>query len=398
MIVNRTLKVRLDLAPVDLARVRATISELSQVYAKHVDYAITHKTITKSKLHDGVYARVITEHPNLPTGLVQTIRDNVRGNLKAIHSRNPKKKWKVRPQKSEYSAINYDARTITLRGEQLSFSIIGKRVQTVISIPTWFNQRYAGFIMKAATIRFDKRTQSLWANLVFRGNLPDTEAPGEALGLDRGLYSLVTTSDGEHYRAQKVRAVRRRYLYTRKKLQQKGTRSAKRLLKKLSGKEKRFMLDYNHIITKNIANNPNHNVFVLEDLTGIREQRKGKTLNTWLAQWSYYQLQTLLHYKAEALGKQVVFIDPRYTSQRCNACGVIEKKNRKKNKYACQSCGVMEHSDVNAALNIRDLYYLNLSLAQQPEQAVVNQPHGWEQISPEIPVHVQTPPLVGAGN
>ena len=158
------------------------------------------------------------------------------------------------------------------------------------------------------------------------------------------------------------------------------------------------MLDYNHVISKAIANSPAHNVFVLEDLAGIRNKRKGKTLNTWLAQWSYYQLQTLLEYKAAALGKKVVFIDPRYTSQRCNACGVIEKAHRKKNKYVCQSCGVMEHADVNAALNIRDLYYLNLSLAQQPEQAVVNQPHGWEKNSSEIPVHVQAPPLVGAGN
>lgn len=94
---------RLDLAPVDLVRVRETMSELSQVYAKHVDYAIANKTIVKSKLHEGVYARVIAEHPALPTGLVQTIRDNVRGNLKAIHSRHPKKKWKLRPEKSEYS-------------------------------------------------------------------------------------------------------------------------------------------------------------------------------------------------------------------------------------------------------------------------------------------------------
>ena len=398
MIVNRTLKVRLDVTPVDLARVREMISELSQVYAKHVDYAITNKTITKSKLHDGVYARVIAEHPTLPTGLVQTVRDSACGNLKAIHSRNPKKKWKVRPQKSEYSAINYDARTITLRGNQLSFSAIGKRVQTVISIPAWFKERYSGFFMKAATIRFDKKTQALWANLVFRGDIAPEDAMGEAVGLDRGLYSIVTTSDGEYYRAQEVRAVRRRYLYTRKKLQQKGTRSAKRLLKKLSGKEKRFMLDYNHVISKEIASNPSHNVFVLEDLAGIRDKRKGKTLNTWLAQWSYHQLETLLQYKAQALGKTVVFIDPRYTSQRCNSCGVIEKTNRKKNKYVCQSCGVMEHSDVNAALNIRDLYYLNLSLAQQPEQAVVNQPNGREKNSPELRVHVQTPPLVGAGN
>lgn len=384
------------MSPADLLRVRATISELAQVYAKHVDYALENKTFSKQRFHDALYTKIVAEHPNLPTGLIQTTRDAVQGNLKAINSCHPKKKWKVRPQRGDYSAIQFDARTVTLRGDQLSFSAIGKRVKTVISIPAWFRGRYPDFVMKAATLRFDKNTQSLWVNLTFRGDITPEESTGAAVGLDRGLYSIVTTSDGEHYRAQEVRAVRRRYLYTRKKLQQKGTRSAKRLLKKLSGKEKRFMLNYNHIITKQLVTNPTHNVFVLEDLKGIRDRRKGKKLNTWLAQWSYYQLELLLKYKAEARGKTVVFIDPRYTSQRCNACGLIEKTNRRKNKYVCKRCGVIEHADVNAAMNIRDLYYLSLS--QQTEQALVNEPNGREKNSSELSVHVQAPPLVGAGN
>lgn len=370
MIVTRTLKVRLELNPVDLQRVRATMSELSQVYAKHVDYALEHRTLSTKRLHEGLYSKVVAEHPTLPTGLIQSTRDTVRENLKAIHSRHPKRKWRVRPEKGEYSGIRYDARTLTYRGDQLSFSAIGKRVKTIVSIPEWFISRYPGFTVKAATIRFDKQTGILWANLIFRGDIEPEEPSGEAVGLDRGLYSLITTSDGEHYTARETRAARRRYLYTRKQLQQKGTRSAKRLLKKHSGKEKRFMLNTNHIITKQIASNPNHNVFVLENLKGIRNKRKGKILNTWLSQWAYHQLETLLTYKAEALGKQVVFVDPRYTSQRCNACGLIEKTNRCKNKYACKHCGVVEHADVNAARNIRDLYYL--SLPQQVEQAIVN--------------------------
>lgn len=357
----------------DLQRVRSTISELSQVYAKHVDYALENKTISKQRLHDVLYAKLVTEHPGLPTGLIQSTRDTVRENLKAIHTKHPRKKWRVRPEKSEYSSVRYDARTVTLRGEQLSFSAIGKRVKTILSVPEWFKERYPDFKLTSATIRFDKKTNSLTASLMFKGDITPVETTGGALGLDRGLYSLVTTSEGTHYTANEVRAVRRQYLYIRQKLQQKGTRNAKRLLKKLSGKEKRFMLNYNHIITKELVTNPAHNVFVLENLKGIRDKRRGKILNTWLSQWSYYQLETLLKYKASALGKTVVFVDPRYTSQRCNACGLIEKSNRRKNKYVCCSCGTVEHADVNAALNIRDLYYLSLS--QQAEQALVNEPH-----------------------
>lgn len=373
MIVNRALKVRLDVSPADLQRVRETISELSQVYAKHVDYALDNKTLAKSKLHDALYSKLVAEHPGLPTGLIQTTRDTVRENLKAIHSNHPKKKWKIRPEKSEFSSVRFDARTVTLRGDQLSFSSIGKRVKAIVNVPAWFRERYPDFKLQSATIRFDRKTNSLMVNLMFKGDITPEKITGTALGLDRGLYSLVTTSEGKHYTAQEVRAVRRRYLYTRKKLQQKGTPAAKRLLKKLSGKEKRFMLNYNHIITKELVNNPAHSIFVLENLKGIRAKRKGKKLNTWLSQWSYFQLENLLQYKAEGLGKTVVFIDPRYTSQRCNACALIEKTNRHKNKYVCKSCGTVEHADVNAAMNIRDLYYLSLS--QQTEQALVNEPN-----------------------
>lgn len=361
MMVARTLKVRLDVSPTELSRARATISELKQVYAKHVDYAITHKTLSKKTHHDALYQKLRQQHPSLPSALLQSVRDVAVENLKAIHSAHPKKKWSVRPERSEYSAIRLDSRTVTLRGEQLTFSAIGKRIKTIITVPAWFKERYPIAVFKTATLRHDKKTGSLIANLTY--HTPSSPIMSESngiVGLDRGLYSLVTTSEGEHYKASEVRAVRRRYLYTRRVLQQKGTPSAKRRLKALSGKEKRFMQDYNHVISKKLANNPTAQTYVLEDLTGIRNKRKGKKLNTWLSQWSFHQLETFLTYKCEYLGKTVVFIDPRYTSQRCNACGIIEKTNRVKNKYACKYCGVMEHADINAAKNIRDLHILSL--------------------------------------
>lgn len=190
MIFNRTLKVKLDVSPADLQRVRATISELGQVYAKHVDYAIENKTVAKSRLHDALYHKMVSDHPTIPTALIQTTRDTVGENLKAIHANHPKKKWKIRPEKSESSAIRYDTRTLALRGKQLSFSAVGKRVKTIINIPDWFKERYPDFKVKAATIRFDKKTNSLIANLVFRGTIASEETSGGVVGLDRGtLFS-----------------------------------------------------------------------------------------------------------------------------------------------------------------------------------------------------------------
>lgn len=130
-----------------------------------------------------------------------------------------------------------------------------------------------------------------------------------------------------------------------------GSKSAKRHLKKLSRKEKRFVTNVDHCISKTIVNTP-YDIFALEDLTSIRVQsRKGKEFNRKLNNWSFYQLAQFLEYKAEALGKSVIYIDPRYSSQKCSKCGNIKKSNRKGNSYHC-SCGLDIHADLNASRNI----------------------------------------------
>ncbi len=171
-----------------------------------------------------------------------------------------------------------------------------------------------------------------------------------------------------------IRATQRRYLYNRKQLQQKGTRSAKRRLKAMSGSEKRFMRDVNHCVSKELANQPEYRIFALEDLSGIRNQRRGKKLNKWLSSWSFAQLEFFLGYKSEALGKETAFADARYTSQRCSRCGNTNRANRKKSRFHWRSCGFQTHSDINSGLNIRDNYFLSSIQSGTEEQALVNEP------------------------
>ncbi|MFQ3629329.1 MAG: transposase, partial [Cyanobacteriota bacterium] len=203
---------------------------------------------------------------------------------------------------------------------------------------------------------------------------PQQLTQGKVLGIDRGLYHMVVTSDGQFFSSSQVRATQRRYLHNRKTLQQKGTRSAKRRLKAMSGREKRFMRDVNHCVTKKLANLPDVAVFVLEDLSGIRKNRRGKKMNKWLGSWSFYQQDLFLAYKAEALGKRVAFGDPRYTSQKCNVCKHIRRTNRTKSRFHCRNCGNRDHSDWNAAKNHRDDYILSTTQIGTVEQAAVNLP------------------------
>ena len=90
---------------------------------------------------------------------------------------------------------------------------------------------------------------------------------------------MITDSNGKNIKANDVRKIRRKYLYNKKKLQQKGTRSAKKKLKSISGREKRFMKDVNHVITKQLSK-MDYGIFVLEDLSNILKNRKGKSKQT----------------------------------------------------------------------------------------------------------------------
>jgi IS605 OrfB family transposase len=185
---------------------------------------------------------------------------------------------------------------------------------------------------------------------------PEPEDVADYMGVDLGIVNIATTDDGERYSGKTVNRVRHRYRRIRSKLQKKGTKSAKRLLKKRSGKEKRFANDVNHCVSKAIVKKAKRTSrgIALEDLTDIRKRvRLRKPQRTQLHSWSFADLGIKMAYKAEMCGVAVVYIDPRNTSRRCSHCGHIDKSNRKtQDKFLCIACGFSAHADVNAAVNI----------------------------------------------
>ena len=323
----------------------------SDIFAQHVEWAFANKNTNKVKAHQDLYQKIRAEFPEIPANILQATRDQA---LEAVR----KLKFKIKPKKKPYSAVRYDARTIALRGNLLTFSWSGKRIRTLINLPKHF-QQYKSWKMQSGTIGYDKIKKQLKISLCFQSPDIPFNNGDRVVGVDRGLYNIVSLSDGQLYKANLIRKKKREFLFTKRQLQAKGTKSAKRLLKKRSGKEKRFSSYQNHCISKWLAHQP-YDVFVLEDLSGIRKQRKGKKVNQWLSNWTFYQLETFLAYKAASLGKQIVKVDARYTSQKCFGCGKIEKKNRNKSQYIC-SCGYSEHADINAALNIKNNYLLSIA-------------------------------------
>jgi IS605 OrfB family transposase len=186
---------------------------------------------------------------------------------------------------------------------------------------------------------------------------PDQCQAYEALGIDMGVTNIAVSSDGDIFSSVNIEYTRKRYAKLRKALQQLGSKSAKRHLKKTAGRQQRFQKDTNHMISKRLvmqAKGTNRSIKV-EDLTYIRERTtvQGKDNRAKHSNWAFGQLQYFLAYKARMQGVRLEQVDPRHTSQRCFACGHKERANRKtQDVFLCCACGHSDHADVNAAKNI----------------------------------------------
>jgi len=196
------------------------------------------------------------------------------------------------------------------------------------------------------------------------------------VGIDRGLRFLATAFDSEgktlFFDGQKVLRKRKIFLEIRRQLQSKGTRSAKKKLKQLAQRENRWMTDVNHRLTKTLVTAyGSHTLFVLEDLTNVTFNTADfpKSLRNSHRSWPFFQLESFLMYKAQAIQSTVVKVSPAFTSQRCPRCGLVEKTNRHHDthEYWCKQCQYRCNDDRLGAMNIEMLGQEWLSGVKQPK-------------------------------
>ena len=204
----------------------------------------------------------------------------------------------------------------------------------------------------------------------------DKQTVKHVVGIDRGLRFLATTYDEQgntaFFDGKAIMRKRAKYQKLRATLQAKGTKSAKRRLKKLSGRENRWMSDVNHRLSKTLVQRYGADtLFVLENLNGVSFERADlpKALRNQNKSWAFYQLEQFLTYKAHLNNCEVVEVSAKYTSQRCPKCGVIKKDNRNhgKHEYHCINCGYRSNDDRIGAMNIQLLGTQYISGQEQPK-------------------------------
>ena len=199
------------------------------------------------------------------------------------------------------------------------------------------------------------------------------------VGIDRGINFVVATYDSKHksgfVNGKAIKQKRADYSRLRKELQMRHTPSSRRRLKAIGQRENRWMQDINHQVSKALATgNPKHTLFVLEDLTGIRNAtERVKTKDRYVSvSWSFYDLEQKLIYKAKQNQSSVIKVDPRYTSQCCPACGHTEKSNRNKkiHLFTCKNCGYTSNDDRIGAMNLYRMGINYLADSQVPDTVV----------------------------
>jgi IS605 OrfB family transposase len=185
--------------------------------------------------------------------------------------------------------------------------------------------------------------------------------PTEWLGVDLGIKNVAADSTGETFSGEGIDRNRRRRQTARKQHQRKGTKSAKRKLKRMSGRQARYQKWVNHNISKRLVDKAKaqSSGIVLEDLKHIRsrlEDTASRKFRRRLGNWSFSHLRQCITYKAQRVGVLVVFVNPRNTSRTCSQCGYCDKNNRKtQESFKCLQCEYSSNADLNAALNLSAL-------------------------------------------
>lgn len=344
------------IVPQDLSReIDHTLEKFADACNQILGIAKENKQWNTTKLHHLTY-KPVREATGLKANHVcQAIR-RVISNAKAV-----KQVYKFRP-----TSLSLDVRTFAYNEnlQTVGVTLISGRKQFKLSIGGYQIGLLKGQAPTSATLS-KTRQGDYYINICVELPTEPTGKTPKVVGVDLGRRDIATTSTGNSWSGEKIQATRDRYSKVRANVQSKRTRSSRKLMRRLQGKEQRYQAWLNHNISKQLVNEAKQSSAALafEDLTDIRkslnEKPRSKTERRRTNNWAFYQLRMFTAYKAFIAGVLLIFVPPAYTSQTCNRCGHVHpgkgKSFRSGKKFKCGHCGFEHDADVNAAMNIAAL-------------------------------------------
>lgn len=329
-----------------------------------------------TKLHFLAYYPVRTALPDLNSNLANTARAKAAEALRSAFTLRKDPDRTVSQPRSGACPPRYNLHTyrVDWESQTVRLSLVGGRQTIRFAVPE-YAAKYAGYPVDTADLI--ERDGAWWLHVVVTVPAPEVERTDAAVGVDLGLNRPAVTSNNRFLGQRRWKAVEGRYFKAVRALQQKGTKSAKRQLRKLKRRRARFRRDADHVLAKQIvaAVEPGAAI-VLENLTGIRKRMKAKRRTQTkrrMHAWPFASLKAKIEYKAEERGCMVVAVDPRHTSQACSRCGHTARNNRRSQSvFSCRQCGYSLNADLNGARNIAAKYRAGRGIP--PPGGLLNQP------------------------
>ncbi len=221
--------------------------------------------------------------------------------------------------------------------------------------------------LKALTLTL--RGRRLFVNTTYEAELAALVESDVAVGIDMGVSDRLALSNGETVRRRrkphkKLSRAQRRLSACRKGSHRWRKRRA--VLANQQHRERVRNRNECHRVTTELVRR--FGLIAVEDLQikNMTASAKGtieepgrnvaaKTgLNRSITEQSWGLIRNQLQYKAEWAGRELIVVDPKFTSQRCSGCGVVSSDHRQRKRYNCAECGMTEDADINAARNILD--------------------------------------------
>ena len=271
---------------------------------------------------------------------------------------------------SDYGSIVYDQRVLSFKGmDEVSINTVRGRIRIPVTIG-----KYGEIPFQRIRGQCDLVRRNRIFYLMVPVEVPEnpTIETKDIIGIDMGIANIAVDSTGKYYSGDKIKEVREQHADLRARLQAAGNnhanrKSARRHLKKLSGRESRFARNTNHVISKEIVQRAKgtSSAIAIEDLSGIRMRTTVRKGNRYIHNsWAFHQLKSFIEYKAREVGIPVIVVDPQNTSRECPECHTTDKRNRpERSHFRCISCGLEGEADLIASLNIRNRAAVNQPIA-----------------------------------
>ena len=368
-----TAKVQIVATDTDKVLLDETMSVYRDACNYVSDYVFQTHDLKQFSLNKALYS-TLREKFGLKSQMAQSVLKTVIARYKTILEN--QKEW-IQPgfKKPQYDLVwNRD---YSLSENRFSVNTLNGRVK--LSYFTEGMSKYFDHtIYKFGTARLTNKHGKYYLHIPVTFDVEESNISDicNVVGIDRGINFVVATYDSKHksgfVSGKAIKQRRASYSKLRKELQMRQTPSARRRLKAIGQRENRWMQDVNHCVSKALVeSNPKHTLFVLEDLTGVRNAtERVRTKNRYVSvSWAFYDLEQKLIYKAKQNQSSVIKVDPRYTSQCCPLCGHTEKANRNKkiHLFACKNCGYKSNDDRIGAMNLYRMGISYLADSQVPD-------------------------------